>query len=91
MPQIAGFKQAGMKKRRKMKAEMQVYFAKVMVGIGPADSTTLAWILEKISLNSGGQLGAEERIRFRSSRICFNNRGQFSSTSSPGFKCAGST
>lgn len=40
IPQILGFKHAGMKNRRNMKAEIQVYRANVMAGMFPAASTT---------------------------------------------------
>src|SRR5271154_5556467 len=91
IPQILGFKQAGMKNRRKINAEIQVYRAKVIAGMLPAASTTFSWIFEKIVLNSGGQDAADMRIRFHTCRVCVSNRFQFSSKSSPGFMCAGST
>ena len=91
IPQILGLRHAGMKNRRKMNAEIHVYRANVMAGMLPAVSTTFSWILEKISLNSGGQDAAEARIRFQTSRICVSKRAQFSLISSCGFKCAGST
>jgi hypothetical protein len=42
IPQILGFKHAGMKNRRNMNAEMQVYRANVIAGMLPAASTTFS-------------------------------------------------
>jgi hypothetical protein len=42
IPQILGLRHAGMKNRRNMNAEMQVYRANVIVGISPADSMTFS-------------------------------------------------
>jgi hypothetical protein len=42
IPHILGLRHAGMKNRRNMKAEIQVYLANVMAGIFPAVSTTFS-------------------------------------------------
>lgn len=66
---MLGFKHAGMKNRRKIKAEIQVYLANVMTGMFPAASTTFSCILEKIILNSGGQDPAETSMWFQTWRM----------------------